>query len=257
MSEAFVEELNLSHSSASDVPRKPRQQRNDDSFSKNWRDLECFKCHKVVKIPTNVTQWLSQDLCPICYYKPDHVIDNVYISNYQCAKRLAFLQKYNITNIIVCGSDLRMFFEDNITYLKFDLDDTEDESIAQYFESAIQFINNCNPTNNILIHCYAGISRSATIVLAYLMKSHHMSLTNALTYLISKRDCIAPNPGFMRQLQKYECELLRAASATSADEGGGTNNNYTIYHEPLSTLSDDDETTSLSSALPIPAVEEE
>ena len=255
MSDALVVGLVVPmHSLVSDVPRepkKPRQPRSADSESKHWKDIVCIKCNKIVKIPINITQWLSQDLCPICYYKPDHVIDNVYISNYQCAKRLASLQQYNITNIIVCGNELRMFFEENIIYIKFDLDDTEDESITQCFDAAIQFITNCNPTNNILIHCYAGISRSATIVLAYLMKSHHMTLADALAYLTSKRECIEPNAGFMRQLQRYECELR---AVTAAEEGEGLPN-YTNNHDLLSTLSDDDgETTTLSSTLPVPAV---
>lgn len=52
-----------------------------------------------------------------------------------------------------------------------------------------------------------GISRSATIVLAYLMKYHHNTLKDALVFLLEKRPIICPNSGFMVQLLQYEKRL--------------------------------------------------
>ena len=52
----------------------------------------------------------------------------------------------------------------------------------------------------MLVHCYAGISRSATIVISYLMKEHGMSLQAATQLTRSKRWFINPNPGFVKQL---------------------------------------------------------
>ena len=59
----------------------------------------------------------------------------------------------------------------------------------------------------VLIHCYAGISRSATVCLAYLMKSRNMRLEEAFEFVRKLRTVISPNLAFMLQLSKYEAEL--------------------------------------------------
>lgn len=58
-----------------------------------------------------------------------------------------------------------------------------------------------------VVHCMAGISRSATLVLAYLMKHQGLSLAEAYNRVISVRPCIQPNLGFWRQLIAYEESL--------------------------------------------------
>lgn len=58
----------------------------------------------------------------------------------------------------------------------------------------------------VVVHCEYGVSRSATLVLAYLMKEQHMTLTEAHDYLLEKRFWINPNPGFWSQLLEYETE---------------------------------------------------
>ncbi len=54
-----------------------------------------------------------------------------------------------------------------------------------------------------------GVSRSATIVLAYLMKYHHNTLKESYLYLAQKRPQICPNEGFLLQLIRYENELIQ------------------------------------------------
>ena len=59
----------------------------------------------------------------------------------------------------------------------------------------------------MLVHCFAGVSRSASVVLAYLMREHGLSLRAAFKLAKAKRPFINPNEGFRVQLQKYEQEL--------------------------------------------------
>ena len=59
----------------------------------------------------------------------------------------------------------------------------------------------------MLIHCRAGISRSATICIAYLMYAGHFSLDEAHDYLKRRRPLISPNLNFMRQLAEFETSL--------------------------------------------------
>ena len=59
----------------------------------------------------------------------------------------------------------------------------------------------------MLVHCYAGVSRSSSTVIYYLMRKHDLSLKDALNYVKACRWFINPNPGFMRQLKVVEKEL--------------------------------------------------
>ena len=75
--------------------------------------------------------------------------------------------------------------------------DISDEILAQCFD----FIK---PGNKTIVICTAGISRSATICIAYLMKHEGLSLEKAYAKVKQARHFINPNPGFQRFLVKYE-----------------------------------------------------
>ena len=97
------------------------------------------------------------------------------------------------------------------------IDDSHDQDIHQYFQSTNEFIKSATTNNgNVLVHCHAGVSRSATLVLAYLMYEYNMSLEDARALLKSKRPCTCPNRGFLTQLESYETQLKQLkASALS------------------------------------------
>lgn len=66
----------------------------------------------------------------------------------------------------------------------------------------------------VLVHCEAGISRSPTICMAYLMKTKRFRLEEAFDYIKQRRSLISPNFSFMGQLLHYETEIF--TSKTSA-----------------------------------------
>jgi len=60
----------------------------------------------------------------------------------------------------------------------------------------------------VLVHCRAGVSRSATICIAYLMVHRGLSLDEAFDFVQARRQIIAPNMNFMQQLWELERVLL-------------------------------------------------
>ena len=73
-------------------------------------------------------------------------------------------------------------------------------NLKRRFQEGIDFIKLAMEKGKVLVHCYAGVSRSATIVLAYLMQEHNLSFNAAYKLVKSKRPFISPNDGFRSQL---------------------------------------------------------
>ena len=73
----------------------------------------------------------------------------------------------------------------------------------------------------VLVHCHAGISRSATVCIAYIMWLKHWTMECAYQFLKSKRSLIAPNLNFMRQLVEFENELEENGRGGGGNVSGG------------------------------------
>ncbi|KAJ0980964.1 hypothetical protein J5N97_009219 [Dioscorea zingiberensis] len=118
------------------------------------------------------------------------------------------LKTLNITHILSVMRSLNPTFPDEFICKTIDVLDSPDTNLAQYFDECFEFIEKARRSGGgVLVHCFAGISRSATIVLAYLMKKHRMSLSQALKFVRSKRPRISPNQGFRKQLEMFEKSL--------------------------------------------------
>ena len=71
------------------------------------------------------------------------------------------------------------------------------EDLLQYFDSCVAYIEEgIKEGGNVLVHCAMGVSRSATVVVAFLMKNKGMKRDEAIDWVKSKRH-INPNKGFM------------------------------------------------------------
>ena len=58
----------------------------------------------------------------------------------------------------------------------------------------------------VFVHCNAGVSRAATVVIAYYMKTQRVDWRTAYQHVKTVRSCIRPNDGFMKQLKEYHPE---------------------------------------------------
>ncbi|KAK3271528.1 hypothetical protein CYMTET_20130 [Cymbomonas tetramitiformis] len=134
--------------------------------------------------------------------------EKLYLSNFRGADNLEKLRELGITGVIRCNySDDGTELPD-ITYFNIDVDDdaSQSDALAAHFKSANNFIDR-EKDFKVLVNCSAGISRSPTIVLAYLVSRRKMSLFKAFRKVYRARPVIWPNDGFMRSLIKYEIRL--------------------------------------------------
>lgn len=138
------------------------------------------------------------------------VLPNLYLSGKCFADDKAIHDKYNIRSIINVDDRCVNFFENDNEYTYFVIKEIDSPStdLKKYFQSSTEFIQReISLGKSVLVHCGAGVSRSATIVLAYLMGVEKMSLDDALEFLQDKRSVVQPNIGFHIQLMEFEKEL--------------------------------------------------
>lgn len=134
------------------------------------------------------------------------ISDRIYLGNIAGAQNPELYKKHNVKYVINLANQTYPKYNEAI-YLDIPIQDVPQTNIKQYFIPAINFINSALKNNgNIYIHCRAGVSRSATILLAYLIHSG-LSMKDALNYVNSKRDIINPNKGFWQQLMEFEKQI--------------------------------------------------
>lgn len=143
-------------------------------------------------------------------FKPSEIIPGkLYLSCCSIAGKEDLMKIYSIAGIISMGSFFQhttyTVHKDPMKYLFVFIDDHENEPIDEHFEECIQFIKTMD--GPVLVHCMAGISRSATIVIAYLMKEKGMGMEDAYDYVKERRSIVRPNSGFRRRLREYELSL--------------------------------------------------
>ncbi|XP_008807219.2 dual specificity protein phosphatase 1B-like isoform X2 [Phoenix dactylifera] len=135
---------------------------------------------------------------------PCKIEEGLFLGSVGVALKKEVLKSLNITHILIVAKSLDPAFPNDFVYKKIEVLDTPDTNLQEYFDECFSFIDEAKRAGGgVLVHCFAGRSRSVTIIAAYLMKKYQMSLSHALSLVRSKRPQIAPNRGFMTQLENY------------------------------------------------------
>lgn len=125
------------------------------------------------------------------------------------------LQAAKITHVINMAVELNEFVYP-ITDLyvhKFSLRDSVDEDIYTKLDQCVRLVDEIQKDGGrILVHCVAGVSRSATVCIAYLVNTQQMSLKDAHQHVLQCRDVVFPNKGFWSALIRYE-ESVRGVNS--------------------------------------------
>lgn len=154
---------------------------------------------------------------------PCKVAEALYIGPIGAAKNLKALRKRGITHILNASPIVPCYFIDNpegaFSYHHVPLFDDVSVDISVHIEEANNFIEAGRQAGGVLVHCYAGQSRSAAFIIAYLIGRQGMSLLDAWDAVRCCRPSARPNSGFLRQLAEYERSLsIDVADKTVFDD---------------------------------------
>ncbi|KAF7239907.1 Dual specificity protein phosphatase 18 [Varanus komodoensis] len=142
-------------------------------------------------------------------YGLSRITSSLYISNGEAANNKLFLYGNQITTVINVSVEVVNTYFPDIYYIHVPVTDCPTSPLYDFFDPVADKIHSVELNQGrTLVHCVAGVSRSAALCIAYLMKYHSMSLVNAHTWVRSCRPIIRPNNGFWQQLIQYEQKLF-------------------------------------------------
>ncbi|XP_048539854.1 dual specificity protein phosphatase PHS1 isoform X1 [Triticum urartu] len=149
--------------------------------------------------------------------RPSLVVNNLFIGGALAARSKYTLQHLGITHILcLCSNEIGQSdtqFPDLFQYKNFSISDDDDANISDLFEEASDFIDQVDRVGGkVLIHCFEGKSRSATVVLAYLMLRKGFTLAKAWNLLKKVHRRAQPNDGFAKALLALDKKLHGKAS---------------------------------------------
>ncbi|MEM9191850.1 MAG: dual specificity protein phosphatase [Myxococcota bacterium] len=148
------------------------------------------------------------------------ITDRLYVGVRPRAEDIKELRGIGITHVASCLEDAHLakltHLNGTFRWLQIPLRDSMNEDIAASFPTFFEFAARAygDPSSKLLVHCQAGVSRSATLAVAWLMKSRSQTFFDAFAQLRSKRPGVLPNIGFASQLERLEHALYPDRVAT-------------------------------------------
>ncbi|XP_055383576.1 dual specificity protein phosphatase 15 isoform X2 [Condylostylus longicornis] len=136
------------------------------------------------------------------------VLPGLYVGNYRDSKDQQQLERHQISHIVAIHDSPRRLLPDK-HYLCVMAADVPEQNLSQYFPVCNDFIHGARLRDgNVLIHCLAGMSRSVTVCVAYVMTVTNLNWKDALKVVRAGRAVANPNLGFQNQLQEFEMYKL-------------------------------------------------
>ena len=140
------------------------------------------------------------------FHDIDEITENIYLGNLSAAENIDKLKELGIKKVLSVLDQFAWpkYEESQFNHKTLAIKDFDEQNIIKHFGECLNFIKG---DDKVLVHCAAGVSRSASIVIAYIMWDKKMSFEEAFEFVKSKRK-IGPNNGFIEQLKLFEKELI-------------------------------------------------
>ena len=151
---------------------------------------------------SNEENGTNQKISKSLLYPMSQINENLYLGNINDAQNVQKLLKLGIKKVLSLMEETQLLnYPNEIEHKLINIKDFPRENIIQYFGDCLLFIDG---NQKVLVHCYAGSSRSATIVIAYIMWKNQLDYNEASKIVEKIRPIIFPNYGFIRQLEIFE-----------------------------------------------------
>lgn len=155
---------------------------------------------------------------PYFQYTPSKITNNIYLGSQDSTKMPDILFERNIYGVLSLGAKC-LCNHKKIKNEYVDVADLPDTPLDKQFEKCFAFIDSILESGqSILIHCHAGISRSATVLIAYLMQKNKWRFRETMDFLRKKRPIVTPNSGFEKQLLMFEAKLFNLKMIDNVDK---------------------------------------
>lgn len=168
------------------------------------------KVERIYPIPSYRTQ------AKVFFQGPTEIIDGIYLGSAFNAASYYKLRQLGVKMVINVTREIRNYYPSDFVYHQYDLFDNNQDRIHQYLDAAYQNITAFrqeNPDQKILIHCFMGASRSASILIYYLMKTQkdddgvYWSFSRAAEFVKNKRKIINPTKRFFADINGFDHDV--------------------------------------------------
>jgi len=151
----------------------------------------------------------------------NQVTDQLYLGSETVAANKSLLKFHGITHILNCAGTICLEYHPNdFVYKYLSLVDGKAENINCLLYDVIDWIRdvlNAQPSNRIFIHCQQGVSRSSSMVIAYLMWKQRTPFARTHLQVKEKRGISNPNPNFTCQLGVFWKNINRSTKLDAND----------------------------------------
>ena len=145
-------------------------------------------------------------------YPSTKVLDRLYLGNSYNARDYYDLEKNKIGLIINSSPCISNYFIDYFKYINVNVKDISGADILSHLDNTVTQMHdylNENPDKNVFVHCFMGSSRSATIIIAYLIKYHKYRARDAINFVKEQRNVVNLNVDFFEQLLLFSQNITK------------------------------------------------
>ena len=173
---------------------------------KLWYSLWHFDLFETVK-RTYPEEAYHSSLSSLLSSNPTLVDDNLYLGNAFNAADYQWLSGHDIKTIVNVTPSISNYYPEDFNYYDYCITDLDGSSLRPYYEQFYKTVmENSRKNHNLFVHCFAGKSRSAAMVLFYFRRKYKLDTESALERLKELRPCINVNESFIEEIN----ELFKA-----------------------------------------------
>jgi Leucine-rich repeat (LRR) protein len=205
-----LQELRIGHNELTKLPNGITMLQNLKTFT---CDQNSQSLTNAVSTSDEFLEWKNRYHVNVtCEFElPVQVTESLFLGSMHAASNRSILSSLGISHVLTVANDAKARHLDDesndLTCLHLQLRENKDANLRLVLDQAFSFIDQGRQQGSCLVHCVAGINRSASIVIAYLMFSEKLSYEQAYEKVKSVRQEINPMRTFVQQLIAYDKEM--------------------------------------------------